>query len=48
MILNKIYIEDVFTFLDKLEDKSVDLAIIDPPYNLKIASWDSLKTMKSF
>ncbi|WRD09791.1 hypothetical protein E5K85_06640 [Helicobacter pylori] len=46
MILNKIYIEDVFTFLDKLEDKSVDLAIIDPPYNLKIASWDSFKNDK--
>ncbi|GAA7159812.1 hypothetical protein VN0480_04700 [Helicobacter pylori] len=48
MILNKIYIEDVFTFLDKLEDKSVDLAIIDPPYNLKIASWDSFKNDEEF
>ncbi|WP_268748763.1 site-specific DNA-methyltransferase [Helicobacter pylori] len=46
--MNKIYIEDVFTFLDKLEDKSVDLAIIDPPYNLKIASWDSFKNDEEF
>ncbi|WP_104747524.1 DNA-methyltransferase [Helicobacter cetorum] len=48
MILNKIYIEDVFSFLDKLEDKSIDLAIIDPPYNLNIALWDSFKSNEEF
>ncbi len=48
MILNKIYIEDVFTFLDKLEDKSIDLAIIDPPTILKLLHGIVLKMMKSF
>lgn len=46
--LNKIYIEDVFSFLESLPDSSIDLAIIDPPYNLKIATWDSFKSQKAF
>lgn len=48
MILNKIYIEDVFIFLDKLEDKSVDLVIIDFFYNFKIVLWDSFKNDEEF
>lgn len=47
-LLNKVFIGDVFRFLESLPDKSVDLAIIDPPYNLKIASWDSFKTQDEF
>ena len=31
---NKIFIGDVFDFLEKLPDSCIDLAIIDPPYNL--------------
>lgn len=34
---NRIYIKDALDFLQELEDSSIDLAIIDPPYNLKIA-----------
>ena len=47
-MLNKIYIRDCFSFLESLADSSIDLAIIDPPYNLKIASWDSFKDEKEF
>ncbi|MBZ7934605.1 site-specific DNA-methyltransferase [Campylobacter molothri] len=45
---NKIYICDVFDFLNKLPDCSIDLAIVDPPYNLKIANWDIFKNEKEF
>jgi len=48
MILNKIYLCDVFEFLPKLDDNSIDLAIIDPPYNLGIANWDIFKTEKAY
>lgn len=46
--LNAIYIQDCFSFLKSLEDKSIDLAIIDPPYNLKVADWDKFKSEKEF
>lgn len=46
--MNKIYIQDCFSFLETLADKSIDLAIIDPPYNLKIATWDNFKSEKEF
>lgn len=46
--LNKIYIKDIFSFLDSLPNKCADLAIIDPPYNLKVASWDSFKSQSAF
>ncbi|EAH9136043.1 site-specific DNA-methyltransferase [Campylobacter upsaliensis] len=47
-MLNKIYIQDCFSFLESLQDSSIDLAIIDPPYNLKVASWDSFRNEKEF
>ncbi len=46
--LNTIYIQDCFDFLQSLENKSIDLAIIDPPYNLKIADWDNFKSEQEF
>src|SRR6218665_35590 len=33
--LNKIYLQDCRTFMQKMEPESVDLIIADPPYNLK-------------
>lgn len=45
---NTIYIADVFSFLESLPNSSIDLSIIDPPYNLKVASWDSFKSEKEF
>ncbi len=48
MEINKVYCEDVFSFLAKLEPESVDLAIIDPPYNLNQSSWDSFRDTEAF
>ena len=45
---NKIYCVDCFKFLDKVNDNSVDLAVIDPPYNLRKAEWDTFKSRKDF
>jgi len=36
-----IYIEDAVTFLKKIPDNSIQLILIDPPYNLDIAMWDT-------
>lgn len=46
--LDKIYLMDVFKFLDKLGNETIDLAVIDPPYNQSIDSWDTFKSEKEF
>ena len=43
-----VYIGDVFLFLQSLPNSCIDLAIIDPPYNLKKAQWDSFKNQNEF
>ncbi len=48
MELNKVYCEDVFPFLDKVEPESIDLAIIDPPYNLHQGDWDTFTSAEDF
>lgn len=48
IFFNKIYNQDVFEFLDKMPNSFFDLAIVDPPYNLKKADWDSFKDEDSF
>ena len=45
---NVIYLADVFDFLLKLEDSSIDLVIADPPYNMRKADWDTFKTEKDY
>ncbi len=45
---NKIYRMDCFEFLDKIANNSIDLAVIDPPYNLKKADWDTFNSHKDF
>lgn len=35
-------------FLNKLENTSIDLAIIDPPYNMRKDRWDTFKTEKEY
>lgn len=35
LILNKTIIGDLFKTIDKIEDKSIDLIIVDPPYNIR-------------
>ncbi len=39
---------DAVKFLNSVEENSVDLAIIDPPYNMSKAGWDSFKSNKDF
>ena len=47
---NKIYNEDCLTYLDRLEDKSVDLFVLDPPYmNVVKDQWDrQWKTIEEY
>jgi site-specific DNA-methyltransferase (adenine-specific) len=46
--INKIYLMDVIDFLNKLDDGSVDLAVIDPPYNQNIGEWDRFRDDKDY
>jgi len=46
--VNNIVCEDCFAFLGKLPDNVVDLAIIDPPYNMGKGAWDSFRTDGDF
>jgi site-specific DNA-methyltransferase (adenine-specific) len=46
--INKIYNLDCFEFLNQIDNEIVDLAIIDPPYNLNKAKWDTFKSEKDF
>ena len=48
MEINNVYCEDAFSFLDKLDPQSVDLAIIDPPYNLSRSDWDMFDNTQDF
>lgn len=45
---NKIYQMDCFELLAKLDDNSVDLAVIDPPYNMRKADWDTFQSEQDF
>lgn len=46
--LNRIYNLDCIDFLQKLDDLSADLAIIDPPYNMQKADWDTFPSQEAF
>ena len=35
-----LYVEDAVSFLKKIPDSSVQLILIDPPYNLELDIWD--------
>ncbi len=49
MILNKVYKKDAIKFLiNGVDNNSVDLAIIDPPYNMGKADWDTFKSQRDF
>lgn len=45
---NEIYLKDCFEFLSEVDDESADLGIIDPPYNLRKAEWDSFTSKEAF
>jgi site-specific DNA-methyltransferase (adenine-specific) len=46
--INEIYNLDCFDFLDRVDNNSIDLAVIDPPYNMSKADWDTFKSQKDF
>lgn len=46
--INQVYHADCIDFLRKVEGRSVDLAVIDPPYNLRKAKWDTFESEKDF
>lgn len=46
--LNQIYHSDCFDFLGQVQDLSVNLAVIDPPYNMRKARWDTFKNEDKF
>jgi len=39
---------DCLELMKGIPDKSVDLVVIDPPYNIKIAKWDSWKNINEY
>lgn len=48
--MNKIFNEDVLVCLDRIQDNSIDLIIIDPPYFrvLKGEKWDKFKNFDTY
>lgn len=38
--LHAVYTEDSIQFLKKIPDNSIQLVLIDPPYNIELANWD--------
>jgi len=45
---NQIYHSNCLDFLKKIGDETIDLAVIDPPYNMHKADWDTFKSQKDF
>lgn len=48
MKINKIYTKDCFDFLKLVQPQSIDLAIIDPPYNMSKSDWDKFDSQQDF
>lgn len=48
MLINKVYQGDIFDFLERLDDNSIDLAIVDPPYNMGKGAWDSFNSENAY
>jgi site-specific DNA-methyltransferase (adenine-specific) len=46
--INEIYNLDVFNFLNQVDREVVDLAIIDPPYNMRKAKWDVFRNSEDY
>jgi len=44
-----VYHLDVFDFLNEnVKDRSIDLAVVDPPYNMQKSHWDKFKNHEDF
>ncbi|MEI8187979.1 MAG: site-specific DNA-methyltransferase [Candidatus Saccharibacteria bacterium] len=48
MEINKVYKKDAIDFLKSVTLKTVDLAVIDPPYNMHKARWDTFESQEAF
>ena len=44
----QLYKGDCLEVMKGIPSKSVDLALIDPPYNISKAEWDKWKTIKEY
>ena len=47
-LLNRLIVEDCFSYLKEVDDDFTDLAVIDPPYNLHKDKWDKFKSQQDF
>ena len=45
---NEVLCMDCLTLLNAIDDNSIDLAVVDPPYNMKKAKWDTFNTTDDF
>lgn len=45
---NILFEGDSIEWLKQVEDKSIDLIIADPPYNIKKANWDKFESQKQY
>lgn len=48
MPISEVYNEDCMVGMSRYPDKFFDLAIVDPPYNIKIDDWDNIKEYEQF
>lgn len=48
LAINEIYNMDCMNFLKQVANSSVDLAVIDPPYNMGKADWDTFASHDDF
>jgi site-specific DNA-methyltransferase (adenine-specific) len=48
MMSNNIFNLDVFDFLKQIPDKSIDLILTDPPYNMNKEYWDKFESVDEF
>lgn len=46
--INQIYHVDCLEFLKQIQERTIDLAVIDPPYNMRKADWDTFNSEKDF
>lgn len=47
-LLNKVTQGDCLEVMREIPDKSVDLVLVDPPYNIDIAEWDTIENYEEW
>lgn len=45
---NEVHCMDCFEFLERIDGGAVDLAVVDPPYNMRKDHWDRFKSESDF